>query len=203
MEIYFDKLSSFYDEALRKSNLCVTVSDNNEFYYYEFNVINRIAKVRTNDNKYIEEASSFFHDNNKYITKIYALDNSFYQEFDEVMVYKLPIKVILPTEFLISKERYEAIDNTLHDLDSIYLPVAIIDDEYVLLDGHIRLYIMQENLKKLVYVYLDEPEHYIKDLIYIGKEQNVKTIKDVELVSEKQYKAIWEPFIDQLKNNSF
>ena len=55
----------------------------------------------------------------------------------------------------------------------------------------------------MVNVYLDEAEGYIKDLIYIGKEQNIKTIKDVEVVSEKQYKAIWEPFIEQIKNNTF
>ena len=91
----------------------------------------------------------------------------------------------------------------MKDLDNVYLPVAIIDDEYVLLDGHYRLFILQENLKKMVNVYLDEAEGYIKDLIYIGKEQNIKTIKDVEVVSEKQYKAIWEPFIEQIKNNTF
>ena len=203
MEIYIDNKSDFYDNDLKNSNLCITVKDNDNFYYYEYHIDDRSAKVRFNDNKYIEEATSFFHDINKYITSIRSFDESYYEKFNEVFTYKLPIKVILPTEFILSKERYENIDKTLKDLDNVYLPVAIIDDEYVLLDGHYRLFILQENLKKMVNVYLDEAEGYIKDLIYIGKEQNIKTIKDVEVVSEKQYKAIWEPFIEQIKNNTF
>ncbi len=203
MEIYIDNKSDFYDNDLKNSNLCITVKDNDNFYYYEYHIDDRSAKVRFNDNKYIEEATSFFHDINKYITSVRSFDESYYEKFNEVFTYKLPIKVILPTEFILSKERYENIDKTLKDLDNVYLPVAIIDDEYVLLDGHYRLFILQENLKKMVNVYLDEAEGYIKDLIYIGKEQNIKTIKDVEVVSEKQYKAIWEPFIEQIKNNTF
>ena len=203
MEIYIDNKSDFYDNDLKNSNLCTTVKDNDNFYYYEYHIDDRSAKVRFNDNKYIEEATSFFHDINKYITSVRSFDESYYEKFNEVFTYKLPIKVILPTEFILSKERYENIDKTLKDLDNVYLPVAIIDDEYVLLDGHYRLFILQENLKKMVNVYLDEAEGYIKDLIYIGKEQNIKTIKDVEVVSEKQYKAIWEPFIEQIKNNTF
>ena len=203
MEIYIDNKSDFYDNDLKNSNLCITVKDNDNFYYYEYHIDDRSAKVRFNDNKYIEEATSFFHDINKYITSVRSFDESYYEKFNEVFTYKLPIKVILPTEFILSKERYENIDKTLKDLDNVYLPVAIIDDEYVLLDGHYRLFVLQENLKKMVNVYLDEAEGYIKDLIYIGKEQNIKTIKDVEVVSEKQYKAIWEPFIEQIKNNTF
>lgn len=203
MEIYIDNKSDFYDNDLKNSNLCITVKDNDNFYYYEYHIDDRSAKVRFNDNKYIEEATSFFHDINKYITSVRSFDESYYEKFNEVFTYKLPIKVILPTEFILSKERYENIDKTLKDLDNVYLPVAIIDDEYVLLDGHYRLFILQENLKKMVNVYLDEAEGYIKDLIYIGKEQNIKTIKDVEVVPEKQYKAIWEPFIEQIKNNTF
>ena len=65
MEIYIDNKSDFYDNDLKNSNLCITVKDNDNFYYYEYHIDDRSAKVRFNDNKYIEEATSFFHDINR------------------------------------------------------------------------------------------------------------------------------------------
>ena len=198
MKIYIDNESDFYSDKAKKLNLGITIYDNLNFYYYEFDIKDREAIVRYNDIKYIENASTFFHDMNKFITKIHDENNNFYEDFLELHVFKLPIKVILPTKFILSEKKYNDIDENISDLKNIYLPVSIIDDEYVLLDGHHRLFLLNENLYKMVYVYLDDIEPYINDLIYIGKEHNIKSISDLELVPDEAYNSIWIPFINEI-----
>ncbi len=80
------------------------------------------------------------------------------------------------------------------DYDQLYVPVAIIEDEYVLLGRHHEVYLAQTEGIKMVEVYLDDLKENTIDYIYIAKEQNIRHIEDMKLLEETEYTAISEQF---------
>ena len=199
MKIFKDRNNPFYNVKAKILGNAITVLDDKE-YYYEFKIINDEAIIKYSDLKYIEDATRFFNANNKYIYKYSTLDNSFNQEFDKVFTFKLPISSIQPSEFFIDEDRLLEIEDNL-DEDRIIIPVAIINDEYVSLDGHHRLAAMQNNYHKLVSVYMDDYKPEVLDFIYIAKEQNIRSIKQMPHLSHEEYKNIWEGFLKDYNNN--
>ncbi len=163
---------------------------------YEFIINNQEAIVSFNDNKYILDAVEILRKEKSYIYKFHSKDNSFYQEFDYVYTFKLPIKIIQPSKFFIDKDLLEKIDDKI-DKNNVYLPVAIINDEYVLLDGHTLLYSLNQNYVKMVNVYISDYKEYIPDFVYIAKENNIKSIDKLDLVNHDDYNKYWNEFLKQ------
>lgn len=193
---YDDK---FYKEKSRILGNCFNVTDNNNIYHYEFIIDKNTATILTDEEKYLNDVIDNFRFYNLYITKFRTKNNSFYKSFDEIHTFKMPISVIQPSQFFINKTKLDNIDNYL-DIDDIYIPVAIINDEYVALDGHHRIYLAYLNNKKMVNVYLDNYDPSINDFIYFAKEQNIKTIKDLQILSNEEYIKLWDGFCDQYFN---
>ena len=201
MKIIKDRENSFYSERNRLvGNAFTIIDDNNKEHYYEFNLRGDEAIIKFSDLDYIEVAVKAFRKYNKYIYKFSTNDKSFYEELDRVFTFKLPIKCIQPSEFFIDKERLEVIENNLDD-DNIYIPVAIINDEYVALDGHTRLYAMNQNYSRLVNVYIDSYSEDILDFIYIAKEHNITTIAQMPVLPHDEYEEVWGGFLKDYYNN--
>ena len=74
------------------------------------------------------------------------------------------------------------------------IPVTILDEEYVILDGHHRVYLAYEEGMKMVDVYLDEKSPQIEEFLYLAKEQNMKHIKDLSILSNQEYTDLWIAF---------
>ena len=105
----------------------------------EFEVNGMKALVKYNDIKYIEDAINEFRIYQKHVTKYSDLNNNFYKDFDDIFTFKLPLKCIQPSSFFIDLEKIELFEKYV-DPENVYLPVAIINEEYVLLDHHNLLY---------------------------------------------------------------
>lgn len=163
---------------------------------YKFDIKGQSAIVSTSDYKYIEDAVKKIKEKRPYVYKYHSLNNDFYQEFDKVFTFKLPINIIQPSKFFIDKEILDKIDEDI-DEENVFLPVAIINDEYVLLDGHARLYALNENYIKMVNVYIEKYEDYIPDFIYIAKENNIKNIKNLDVLEHEEYEKYWNEFLKQ------
>jgi hypothetical protein len=185
------KIESFYD----KNEIIKITIDN---IIYEFIINRQDVIVNANDYKYIEEASKIIKKNYPYVNKIYSKDNSYFEEFDYVYTFKLPIKIIQPSKFFIDKNIVDEIGDTINE-ENMYFPVQIINDEYVLLDGHTRLYCLNENYVKMVNVYLYKAEPHISDFVYIAKEGNIKNISSVHVLDHEQYELYWNQLLDQFK----
>ncbi|MGM9969609.1 MAG: hypothetical protein ACI35S_04335 [Anaeroplasma sp.] len=200
MKIERDRISNIYNEKSRLLGNCFTVTDNNNKYFYEFLIDKNEAIIKTNNLQYIEEVVGEFRFYNKYITKFHTEDNSYFEEFEPVYSFKLPIKCLQPSQFFIDEEKLKIIDNNLSS-NEIYIPVAIIDDEYVILDGHTRLYAMTLNYEKLVNVYLDNYDESISDFVYMAKEQNIRDISSMHVLSHNEYDKYWNKFCEEYFNN--
>lgn len=163
---------------------------------YKFIIKKQEATVIANDYDNIEEIVEFVRKLRPHIYKFHSPNNTYYQEFDIVYSFKLPIKIIQPSKFFIDKNIVDEIGDTINE-ENMYFPVQIINDEYVLLDGHTRLYCLNENYVKMVNVYLYKAEPHISDFVYIAKEGNIKNISSVHVLDHEQYELYWNQLLDQ------
>lgn len=196
MEIIRDRESSFYEQKSKDLGNAFTIIDNNIKYYYEFFPNNLEATIKTNDLKYILEAIDEYRIYNKHITKFKDLNNEFYKQFDDVFTFKLPIKCIQPSAFFVDIKKIELFDEYI-DPENVYLPVNIINEEYVLLDHHNLLYYLNECNQKLVNVFITDYESYINDFVYLAKENNILNVKGLKPLSHEEYEEYTKKFYDE------
>lgn len=196
MNIYIDYDNDNYTIKNRKLGNCITIEANNKAYFYEFNINKNEALIKYNNLEYIEDAINEYRKYNPYITIFYDKERSFYKSFVEFHTFKLPIKCIQPSKFFVNEKTIDAFEEYLDEKDEIYIPVAIINDEYVCLDGHARLLYLHQNYEKLVNVYLYPYNEYINDFVYLAKENNILNISNVKILPEEKYESEWLGFIN-------
>lgn len=196
MEIIRDRTNTIYSRKNRLLGNCFTVKADNGEFHYEFDIKGKEARILTENLTWIEEAIKEFRFYNFNITVFYTDDRSFYKAFDEVHTFKLPIKILQPSQFFIDKDKLKEIEQNLLEED-ICIPVAIIHDEYVVLDGHTRLYYLYRNDVKMVNVYLDTAFASIQDFVYMAKEMNIFSISALKLLSHEEYDIYWNKFCDE------
>lgn len=197
MKIYFDTKHDFFSDNNKHINNCVTVKDDKKLYHYEFMIDGLTATIRYNKLDYITHAVDFYHDKNPYIYIYKTEDDTYYQAFEEIHTFKLPIDILQPTKFFIDKSNYDLIEKNIDVDNEFYFPVNIINDEYVLLDGHTLLSVLANNYKKMVNVYIVDYEPEIIDFIYIAKEQNIRNIKSVNILKHEEYEKLWNMFLNE------
>lgn len=186
MKIYRDYESSYYMKDNLELGNCITVIDKDTKFYYEFEVQEDKALVKYNSILHIKDAINEFRKTNMQVSIFYNQDRSFYMAFDKVQTFKLPISILQPSKFFIDKNKLEAIEKHLAN-ERIYVPVEILDDEYVLLDGHARCRYLLLNDVKMIDVYIGKMTEEIKEYVYIAKENNLFKIKDMEILSHEDY----------------
>ena len=113
MKIIRDRENDNYSIKNKILGNCFTVIADKE-YYYEFNIKDNESLIKTNDLKYIEEAIDEFRKYNLNIIKFYTNGNTFYKEFDYVYTFKLPIKILQPSQFFIDKDKLKNIEENLN-----------------------------------------------------------------------------------------
>lgn len=196
MEIIRDRNDAFYSLKAKSLGNAFTVIENNKKYHYEFMVNGMEAVIKSDDLKYALDAIGEFRIYNKQVTKFKDEFNNFYKAFDDIFSFKLPINVIQPSSFFVDLKKIELYDEYL-DLENVYLPVAIINEEYVLLDHHNMLYFLNENNVKLVNVFITDYESYINDFVYLAKENNIFNVKGLKALNHEDYETYTKNFYDE------
>lgn len=191
-----DRLSNVYSLKNRLLGNCFTIKDKIDFHF-EFDIRGMEALIICDYLPLINDAIDEFRKYNKYVNVFYNEDRSFYKAFDEIHTFKLPINIIQPSKIFISNSSFDSISKYLEDKE-VYLPVTILNDEYVLLDGHARLYAKYNEDFKMVNVYLDDLYPILDDLVYMAKEQNITKINNINVLSDEEYKEYLE-FINSLR----
>ncbi len=199
MEIIRDRESSFYSEKAKILGNAFTIIDNNIKYYYEFIPDGTKSIIKYNDMKYIIDAINEYRIYNKHVTKFKDINNNFYKAFDDIFYFKLPIKVIQPSNFFVDLDKIAIFEEYI-DPSNVYLPVAIINDEYVLLDHHNLLYFLNECNIKLVNVFITDYDEYINDFVYLAKENNIFNVNGLKALKHEDYEKYTKDFYDQYFN---
>jgi len=193
MEIYRDFINEFYSLKNKIIGNCITVNDNS-LYFYEFDMRLNKAYIKYSNDKYINEAISEFLNYNPYVYEFYDYETKkLLRKNEMVYTFKLPISCIQPSKFFLKKSKVDFIMNNINP-DNIYIPVAIINDEYVCLNNHSLLKALYDSDYKMVNVYLAKPGFHINDFVYVAKENNITSFKAINLVSDEDYLKYWIPF---------
>ena len=198
MKIIRDRENNIYSDKNKSLGNTFTIIENNQKFYYEFDIRGFEALIITDYLPYIEIAIEEFRKYSKYVSIFYTENRDFYKAFDDLQTFKLPINIIQPSKPFVNEINLKNVSKYLENSE-VYLPVNIINDEYVLLDGHTRLYAKNLENQKMVNVYIDDIEPEIEDLVYLLKEQNISTIRNVEILSNEDYNNIWTEFIKNIK----
>ena len=186
MKIFIDRKDIIYSEKNRLLGNCITIINNNERYYYEFDINKNEAKIITNNLYYVEKAINNFREYNLNIDTFYNESRSFYRAFEKTPTFKLPIDCIQPSNLFIIDTKINNIEKYI-PIDNICIPVCIIDEEYIALDGHARLYALKNDYKKLVNVYLLDNPNNLDDIIYLAKEANIRNVSQMNILNEEEY----------------
>ena len=187
MKTFIDKESSFYMKDNLELGNCITIIDDNQNkFYYEFEIDKEEALIKYNSILHIKEAINFFRTFNMQIHVFYNKDRSFYMAFDKVFTFKLPLNILQPSKFFIDDDKLKACEKHLEN-QKITLPVTIIDDEYVLLDGHARARYLMDNDYKMVDVYMANEKEFTREYVYIAKENNLFKISQMQILSHEEY----------------
>ena len=186
MKIIRDRIDSFYTFDNKALGNCFTIVDNDKKYHYEFEIHDDQARVIYDNIFHIKDAIGAFRKYNKHIVRFYNSDRSFYLAFDDIHTFKLPVDILQPSKFFIDEEKYNAIEKHLEN-ERLVVPVTILDDEYVLLDGHARVKYLIDNYVKMVDVYLDTPDIDCQNRVYIAKENNLFKVKNMEILPHEEY----------------
>lgn len=186
VKIFRDRIDNYYTFDNKALGNCITIIDDNYTYHYEFEVNHNEAKIIYDGILHINDAIDFFRKYNKNVVRLYNEDRSFFKAFDDIFTFKLPLDILQPSKFFIDQDKYNAIEKYLEN-ETFTLPVCIIDDEYVLLDGHARVKYLLDNYVKMVDVYLDEAPPEVSNFVYIAKENNIFKVKNMEILPHEDY----------------
>ena len=97
---------------------------------------------------------------------------------------------IIKIDHFINEERLETISSILEDKE-VYIPVAIINDEYVALDGHTRIMAKINEDCKMVNVYMSPfITQATDDMVYMAKENNIHNVKSMPILKASEYNKI-------------
>lgn len=183
----------FSTKAIELNNAFMILEEE-EVYTYEFEIKQFKATVKSNTNKFLEQVIEEFHFFNAVVNE-FEYHGKIIKSYEKKFIIRLPIVILQPSQFFISEEKLKFINDNLLEED-IFIPVALIEDEYVVLDGHTRLYSLYENAARMVNCYFDSYSEYIKDFVYFAKEKGILSVKQMEIVSKEEYEILWHGFCD-------
>lgn len=183
----------FSSKALALHNAFIII-DNKEIFSYEFIIKGHTAQIIANTNKYLIEVIEEFRFFNAIITE-FSFNGEIIKKYNELNIIRLPLSILQPSQFYVCRQKLDSIENYMTE-NEIYIPVAIIDEEYVVLDGHTRLRFLHDNNVKMANCYIDEYDDSIRDFVYFAKEQNIRQVKDLAILEEEMYKELWHNFCD-------
>ncbi len=180
---------SYFKEKSRILGNCYIIKENTLEYHYEVLPQNTEAIIIADTSNFLEEIAKMHHQEHPNILHYYTKDSTFSIYFDEVHTFKLPISILQVSKLFLNEEYLTSL-KMYCDPEAIYVPVKIIEDEYVILDKHHEVYLAYEYGLKMVNVYLASTPKDILNPLYIAKEQNIRTIPDMKHLSNEEYELI-------------
>ena len=179
----------YFKEKSRILGNCYIICDQNVKHHYEVIPQNKSAKILSDTDQYLEEIANAHHQENPDILFYYTDDHTFTMHFEEIHIFKLPISILQVTKLFLNETYLAHLRNYL-DVESICIPVEIIDDEYVILDKHHEVFLAAENGIRMINVYMSTPTKDIQNVLYLAKEQNIRTVQNLKLLSSEEYELI-------------
>lgn len=183
----------FPPETLKEHG-CFVIDDR---HTCAFKIINEnSARVIANGDFNLAPVIDDFRFYTEHITNFYDEDSKLIKSFEPLKTFKLDIKAIQPSQFLVSEEKLQAIKTFVFESKDLYIPVALIDGQYISCDGHTRLSYAADLGIERVNAFLSDPGDYLKEFAEEAKKRGVHTPSDLKKVSKAAYETGWHQFCD-------
>lgn len=131
-----------------------------------------------------------------HITVFYDENRNILLEFPPAKVLTLRLEDIQPSQFYVDEEKLPAIRTFIHSGDDIIIQVMEHDGRYISLDGHTRLYYAVIMGWQHVRAVPAESDSYIFGFVEEALARNIRTPRDLKLVTHGEYEENWNKFCD-------
>lgn len=163
----------------------ITSSDSAIIYYHNYNNINALKEIAEEFRFYSKNITKFFDNNNNLLFK-----------YKPIELFEIEIMKLQPSQFYVNMQKIDAIKTWAENIDNFIIPIADIDNQKVILDGHTRLYLASMLGYKKVLAFYDDADECIKYFGNEAKKRNILKITDLKAVDENDYIKLWHKFCD-------
>ncbi len=134
---------------------------------------------------YAEHIINFYDENMKLI-----------KAFPPIEIFYVNIKDIQPSQFFVDMDKVNAIATFIESEEDIYIPLAKIEDGFVSVDGHSRIYYAATKGYRRVKAFITEPGDYLKGFVEEARKRKIYSPYDLELIPHEEYNIKWHKFCD-------
>lgn len=131
-----------------------------------------------------------------HITVFFDENRKLIQEFPPVEILKVRLSDIQPSQFYVDEDKVAAVSSFLHDGEDIVIQVMPWEDRYISLDGHTRLFYAAKMGWETVNAVVEASGDYIFGFVAEAIARNVRTPRDLTLLSHSEYDLKWNKFCD-------
>ncbi|ERJ12704.1 ParB N-terminal domain-containing protein [Haloplasma contractile] len=167
----------------------------------KFLIINKHeAIVDYHDYSNIEEIIDEFRFYSRHITIFYDVNNNLLKEYDEVLLDKVKINELQPSQFFVDESKVDAISTWARKEDDFIIPVIKINNEIIILDGHTRLYLANQLGINEIFIYEDSVDDYISYFVQEAKRRGIDSVKALKVLPHASYFEKWLGFCNEYFN---
>lgn len=193
--------SSTFQMQLQLHHTCFRIKEGGDIFEYAFEILNREeAILHSTSHYYLTDVIEEFLFYSGFISCIKDLKGNVLYEIAPKKQFKVPLSVIQPSQLYVSQGKMNELSSWIESDEDIIIPVTQLHGEWVSLDGHTRLKLAQQLGFESVYIYEEEPDHYIEDFVRFCKENQKESIFDLPIISVEEYDMKWNQFCEQYFN---
>ncbi len=185
----------YFKTDLQNHSTCFTVSEQGKRAYYAFEIINHSQAILYSTSFMgLEEVIEEFLFYSGFIEEIRLEEGKVIYRSPKKYQWQEEIDRIQPSQLYVSEEKYKRLLNWIEKEEDIKIPVTLLGEKVVALDGHTRLKVAKNLNFKKVTVYLEESDPYIADFVHLCEVENKTRIVDVPIISKDHYQKQWIEF---------
>lgn len=183
-----------FDSDILKQHGAFIIDDK---YKCSFRIINHNSAIVLFDKEInVLEIIDEFRFYSGHIINFYNEDGSLIKSFPQVEIFDVNIEDIQPSQFFVDVDKVNAIESFTKSGEDIIIPLIKMEDRFISLDGHTRLFYAVSKGYSKVKGYLSETNEYIFRFVEEAIKRNIFTPNELELVSHKDYEIKWHKFCD-------
>ncbi len=173
---------------------CFLVDD----FPYEIEIISDSeAIIKGKDKNAYQSLIEEFRFYSPHITVFYDHEGDVIEKFPKVELFSIAIDDLQPSQFYVDEQKIKAISNFINKEEDIIIQACKINDKYVAIDGHTRLYYAYLKGWKIVRVFLQNSQQYVNYFVEEAQKRRIFAIKDMKLLKHQQYQEKWYKFCDE------
>ncbi|MCD8005739.1 MAG: hypothetical protein LUF29_02015 [Oscillospiraceae bacterium] len=134
----------------------------------------------------------------EHITKFYREDGTLIIEYPPVSLFKVSIKDIQPSQFLIDKNKVKAVASFVHKPEDIVIPLVKCGNKFISADGHTRLALAVKLKFSYVYGFTTKSDEYINFYAYDAMNRGCNSPYDLRIISHDRYEVEWIKYCKNL-----